>query len=324
MNTEQAKNISLPDLLKKLGHSPVKVTKGGKELWYPSPFRKELDPSFHISIGRSGFWIWNDFGDSGGTVIDFAMRYGNYTAVRDALEFLDRNSSGMAKVLHSTRNAADLFSFHQQDHREAVENFSADRQLELIEAKPITSAAILNYLSRERGIPAELAHRYLLEVRYQNLTVGKPFFGFGMVNESGGYEVRVALPNHKFKSAINARDISVIAGSQPGSDTVSLFEGMTDFLSLLVMQGKSQLPEDVIIMHSLSSHGRTVGHLQAHPYQQIKTYFDNNPAGQKGTARLKSELGQAVVSYSETFAPHVDLNDALRSMQLRRSSEIRR
>lgn len=324
MNTEQAKNISLPDLLKKLGHTPVKTMKGGRELWYASPFRKEIDPSFHASIGRSGFWIWNDFGDRGGTVVDFAMRYGDFSTVRDALDFLDRHSSGVGKGSTPKQNAPDLFSFHQQDHREAGENFSADRQLKLVEAHPITSPAILAYLSRERGIPAELSHRYLLEVKYQNLAVGKSFFGFGMVNESGGYEVRVALPNHKFKSAINARDISVIPGSQPGSSSVSLFEGMTDFLSLLVMQGKSQLPEDVIIMHSLSSHGRTVAYLQARPYQQIKTYFDNNLAGEKGTTRLKNELGAAVVSYSGTFAPHVDLNDALRSMQLRRSSEIRR
>ncbi|ODS80450.1 MAG: hypothetical protein ABS46_14240 [Cytophagaceae bacterium SCN 52-12] len=322
MNSEQAKHLNFPDLLQTLGHAPVKILKNGRELWYPSPFRNEKDPSFHISVGRLGFWIWKDFGDQGGTIIDFAMRYANVSTVREALAFLDRHANAPARTRSHDQDQTRLFSFHQQDHREAVENFSADRQLELIEAHPIQSPAILSYLTHERGISVELARRYLVEVKYRNLAVGKQFFGFGMRNESGGYEVRVALPNHKFKSAITTRDITVIPGSEPGSGTVSVFEGMTDFLSLLVLQGKHHLQEDAIIMHSLSSRGRTVEYLKEHLYNQIRTYFDNNPAGQKGTAQMQAELGPVVVSYSSVFAPHTDLNDALQSMSrkgLRRS-----
>jgi hypothetical protein len=315
MNTEQAKKLSLPDLLEKLGHTPSKVTKGGYELWYPSPFRKEKDASFHTSF-IGGKWIWNDFGDKGGTVVDFAMRYANAHSISDALAFLDQHTPGAA---WPNPKASDLFSFHQQPHREAVENFSHDRQLQLIEAKPISSSAILNYL-RNRGIPAELAHQYLVEVRYQNTAVGKPFYGFGMRNESDGFEVRVALPNNKFKSAINARDITVIPGSMSGEGSVSLFEGMTDFLSLLVIQGKSRLLGDAIIMHSLSSHSRTVDFLKYRPYREIRTYLDNNQAGEKGTNRLKEDLGAAVVSYSGSFLPYEDLNDALKSMRSRGSA----
>lgn len=314
MNTDQAKQLSLPDLLAKLGHTPSKVTKGGNELWYPSPFRKEIDASFHTSF-IGGKWIWNDFGDIGGTVVDFAMRHWNCRTISEALAHLDQLAPGAAR--QDTK--PDLFSFHQQPHREAVENFSHDRQLQLIESKPIGSKAILNYL-RDRGIPAELAHQYLVEVRYQNTAVGKAFYGFGMRNESDGFEVRVALPNNKFKSAISARDITIIRGNQPGSGQVSLFEGMTDFLSFLVMQGKDQLPGDAIIMHSLSSHPRTVAYLQKHPYAEIRTYLDNNQAGQKGTNRLKEDLGAAVLSYSGSFAPYEDLNDALRSLRARGSA----
>lgn len=50
MNSEQAKQISLPDLLEQLGHIPVKTTKAGRELWYRSPFRDEKEPSFHTSF----------------------------------------------------------------------------------------------------------------------------------------------------------------------------------------------------------------------------------------------------------------------------------
>ena len=61
MNSEQAKQISLPDLLEQLGHIPVKTAKAGRELWYRSPFRDEKEPSFHTSF-LGGKWIWNDFG----------------------------------------------------------------------------------------------------------------------------------------------------------------------------------------------------------------------------------------------------------------------
>jgi hypothetical protein len=56
MNTDQAKQLSLPELLAKLGHKPIKETKGGFELWYNSPFRKENDASFHTSF-IGGKWI---------------------------------------------------------------------------------------------------------------------------------------------------------------------------------------------------------------------------------------------------------------------------
>lgn len=316
MNTEQAKKLSLPHLLEKLGHTPSKVTKGGNELWYPSPFRKETDASFHTSF-IGGKWIWNDFGDIGGTVVDFAMRYWDCRSISEALAHLDQYAPGAAR----SDTKPDLFSFHQHPHREAVENFLPDRQLQLIETKPITSPAILNYLSRERSIPAELAKRYLVEIRYQNTGVGKSFFGFGMRNESGGHEVRVALASHKFKSAIDARDITVIPGSDPNDTSASLFEGMTDFLSLLVMQGKTALPGRAIIMHSLSSHARTVDYLRNNAAQEIRTYLDNNDAGQKGTEKLKAEFGDAVISFSQSFAPYVDLNDALRAMHARRSGQ---
>lgn len=319
MNAKQAKHLSLPDLLEKLGHTPTKVLNGGMELWYKSPFRKEEAPSLHISIGRAGFWIWKDFGDEGGTVIDFALRYAGVSTVSEALAFLDRSG------VQSTRGETiipNLFSFHQQDHREAVENFSADRKLELVEAHPIKNPVILAYLVRERGIPAALAEQYLLEVKYKNLAVGKEFFGFGMLNESSGYEVRVALAGNKFKSAINARDISVIRGSGSHQNEVSIFEGMTDFLSWLVMQGKNQLQGDALIMHSLTSHSRTVAYLRSHPYAVIKTYLDNNASGKQGTEKLKTVFGSTLVSCSEIFAPHADLNDAL--LSTRKSQHSRR
>ena len=123
MNSHQAKQIDLPDLLARLGHHPVKVRKGGRELWYTSPFREERTPSFHTSY-LGGKWIWKDFGDTGGTVIDFVMRYEGIS-FKQALAFLRKmypedslrteSREGTFQELSKAQ-----FSFQQQDHKNGL------------------------------------------------------------------------------------------------------------------------------------------------------------------------------------------------------------
>ena len=317
MNTEQAKNLSLPDLLEKLGYAPAKVKKGGAELWYKSPFRKEEEPSFHISIGRAGFWIWKDFGDEGGTVIDFAMRYAGVSTVREALVFLDRY--GVAANRHEA-STPTLFSFHQQDHREAVENILEKSHLELLSVEELKNPIIIQYLTQERGLNASLLPRYLHEVRYRNNETGKDYFAFGMKNEAGGFEIRVATNRYSFKSALPSRDITRIIGKISGTESVTVFEGMTDFLSLLTIRQVEQPSYDAIIMHSLTSYHRTTAMIRDLGYETIHTYLDNNPAGQETTQRLQEAFGARIYSCSSVFAPYVDLNDALRAMRGRQAT----
>lgn len=315
MNAEQAKKLSLPDLLSRLGCEPIKVEKGGRELWYASPFRAEKEPSFHTSF-LGGKWIWNDFGDTGGTVIDFAMRYNDFRSVKEALTWLERafQSGGIkkqsARVGEEIEKEPSLFSFQQQSGAAAPEPHDS-RQLEFITATPITNPAILAYLTQERCIPMELAKHYLQEIKYRNTVNGKEFFAFGMENASGGYEIRMASSKYTFKSALKARDITVIKGTSPERGIVNVFEGMTDFLSLLVMMNFSNLAGDSLIMHSLSSFQRAADFIRSRDYRVINTFLDNNRPGEEGTERFKAEFGDRVVPKSQMFAPYADLNDAL-------------
>lgn len=310
MNSEQAKKLSLPDLLSRLGHEPVKSVKGGRELWYASPFRTEKDPSFHTSF-LGGKWIWNDFGDIGGTVIDFVMRYQNFSRVSDALRFLERIFPGSLFDPGADRvgQGASLFSFQQQTADEP----EGGRSLEYISSGKIGNNAIYNYLERVRKIPAHIADKYLKEVRYRNLGTGKEYFAFGMENLSGGFEIRVATDEYVFKSALIARDVSLLRGSSKARAAVSVFEGMTDFLSLLVMLGTDHLAGDALVMHSLSSFGRALEVIKTKGYETVYTFLDNNRPGQEHTERFIAELGSRAYPRSLLFSPHIDLNDALRS-----------
>ena len=128
-----------------------------------------------------------------------------------------------------------------------------DRELEFLEAHEIRNQLILEYLECKRKIPANLAKQYLWEVTYRNKTLDKVFFAFGMKNESGGYEIRSASDQYIFKSALIKRDITFIKGRGENSRLVSVFEGMTDFLSLLVLSNGRELKGNTIIMHSVSS-----------------------------------------------------------------------
>ena len=231
MNSHQAKQIDFPDLLARLGYHPVKVCKGGRELWYTSPFRKEQTPSFHTSY-LGGKWIWKDFGDEGGNVLDFVMRY-EEISFKEALAYLRtiypgngsqiKGRAGTSIQLPPTR-----LSFHQQSQVQGLAT-EGERELEFLEAHEIQNPLIFQYLVCERKIPLELVRQYLWEVKYRNKAKDKDFFSFGMKNESNGYEVRSASDKHIFKSALIKRDVSIIKGRESSSQSVSIFEGMTDF-----------------------------------------------------------------------------------------------
>lgn len=313
MNISQAKQLPMPEILTRLGYSPVKVTKGGNEFWYNSPFRPEKDPSFHISIGRAGFWIWNDFGDTGGTVIDFILRHEKLTVISEALQFLDGMFQGSFLEVPTQHKAEenkepDLFSFHTQEAPAGEE----EKQLEFLSAAALTNPIILDYLKKERCIPSHTAQRYLKEIRYQNRKNGKKYFAFGMENNGGGYEIRTASNQYAFKSALNGRDITVIKGTHPAKGIVNVFEGMTDFLSFLVMMQYDQLTGDALIMHSLSSFPKAAAYIQTEGYKVVNTFLDNNPAGLAGTERFKEAFPEAFKPHNGMYAMYVDLNDALR------------
>ena len=300
MNSEQAKKLSLPDIMSRLGYEPISIKKGGGEYWYNSPFRVEKEPSFHTSF-LGGKWIWNDFGDSGGTVIDFIMRHETFFKVSEALAFLDTFYQGRGKIKPKKR-----FSFQQQP---AVQS----NALEFIEAASVKNSAIFNYLLDIRKIEKTLIGKYLLEIKYKNKNTGKEYFGFGIKNDGGGYEVRVASDDYPFKSALEGRDVTTIKGFKTGNSVVNVFEGMTDYLSLLTMLKTDNLAGDAILMHSLSSFQRTVDKIHKEGYSSINLFLDNNPSGQKFTDKFIEEFGKKVSSQSSLFLPFEDINEMLKA-----------
>lgn len=175
---------------------------------------------------------------------------------------------------------------------------------------------IFEYLET-REIPRRIAFKYFRLVQYRNRKkkgMQKPYFGFGMQNKSGGWEIRSASDSQgeKFKTALIAKDITVIKGIEAGREEINIFEGMTDFVSLLAMYNCDELKGDAIILHGLKLYSRAAAYIRENGYTRINTFLDNNKSGIETTENFIKDFGNIVSNQSPSFAPHIDLNDALR------------
>ena len=320
MNTKQAKQLDFPRLLEKMGYHPVPsgVRKGGSEIWYHSPLNhSDKTPSFHVSKGKHIAWVFKCFSTGAeGNILDFVIAHEG-GSVKTALSFLRGKFPGALFDYQEHRaeqtTLQPSFSFHQPiDQSQDLANQTGDRDLEFIQDLPLRSGTLLNYLEQRRKIPPALAQCYLRLVRYKNLKNGKTYYAIGMKNRAGGFEIRAASDTYSFKSALIARDISIIEG-RGKSEGVLVFEGMTDFLSYLAMIGEGYPSHDAIIMHSVNSYNRCKDYILQRGYRHVFTFLDNDKTGVKYTTRFLADFGKMVTSLSEQFQPHKDLNDALKN-----------
>lgn len=324
MNSKQAKQLDFPELLRKMGHHPVEggIKQGGRQLWYRSPLTaNDRTPSFHLTKGSHVAWVFKCFSTGKeGTILDFVMAHEGYPPndVSPALAFLRDKFPGALLDYRPGRaggkpKPADLFSFHQpavNPGSDASKGLAADRNLEFLEDLPLTSGSLIAYLEGQRKIPADLARKYLRLVRYKNLQSGKTFYAIGMRNRAGGFEVRAASPTYSFKSALIARDISVVRGGPP-SGFVLVYEGMMDFLSHLTMMGRDVPPCDAVVLHSVNSFRRAADHIGKEGYAHILTLLDLDEPGLKCAKQFESEFPGRAISCSQFLHPHKDVNECL-------------
>jgi hypothetical protein len=305
MNTAQAKKLDFPKLLSKLGFEPVRVVKNGIELWYNSPFRSETIPSFHTSF-LNGKWIWNDFGDTGGTVIDFAMRYQN-TDAKGALSFLDSVFKG---VNFSKPDAPTPLAQSEQ----SPNTFYLDR------IQPIK--LMKDYVENHRGIDLAIANQYLVEVVFTNTETKKQSYAVGIKNVSAGYEVR----NPYFKTCIGKKGFTFLKGKK--NDSVCVFEGFLDFPScildlleyqtdemakrlLLSVEDKGLL-SDVIILNTAMFKQPVLEFIQKQNYKFVHGFWDNDKTGMTLKLFFEEHLGtHKVISWNHLYHPHKDYNEAI-------------
>lgn len=281
MRIDQAKSIQLIDLLETLGYKPVKTTNAGNQAWYCSPLRAEKEPSFTVKISDN---CWIDFGGEGGNILDFVMQYRN-TDLRGALAFLDS--------LHIIPASATI---------RQVRKVNNDNSIIIQKVQPLQYDVLLNQLA-QKAIPADIAKLYLQEIYYLN--GGKRYFGYGMKNDRGGYEIH----NQFFKGATLKSPTTL-----KGQDTtrVTIFEGMTDFLSALLYYKQMAFQTDVIILHSRAFGKQVIKNIQeSQQYKTIFLYLDNDSSGEETTTAFINTLHPTidVKPMNAFYKEYKDVND---------------
>lgn len=293
MNIETANTIPISDVLTKVGAHPVKTK--GAEHWYYSPFRKEKTPSFHVNTEKN---VWYDFGEgTGGDVVSLVCKHLEHSDVMhspsEALRWL-RNMFATGEIIKSAPH---------------VDYSEKDRVTVLKDVRKVQHLALIHYLSG-RGIPLAIANTYLEEIRVYNKETQKQFFAAGIKNEEGGYEYR----NLYFKGCVGKKSITFIRGEIPKPPAIHIFEGFMDFLSVMTQREGKKLPDDAIILNSLSQMKEATAYIREYGYQTLYTWLDNDEAGKKATTAFaefsKTEPGLKHVPMNEEYTSYKDVNAA--------------
>ena len=247
---------------------------------YHSSLRADHNASMTVDYNKN---LWIDYGTGeGGTLIDLVMRLEKCT-LSEAIRKLEQRAMG---ILHS-------FSFHGNTPVPA----KPESGIIIEQVQPLTNSALITYL-KERKINIDTAKQHCKEIHYS--VDGKPYFAVGFQNDSNGYELR----NRYFKGC-TSKDITT---SKIGSDSCLVFEGFMDALSYLTMKGKSQFPQNTVILNSVANLAKAEKFITSH--DEVHTFLDNDEAGRKATARFKT-VCKSLSDQSGFYARHKDLNDYL-------------
>jgi hypothetical protein len=294
MDIDEIKKIQIPEIMSRLGHTPVSRSRGGTQLLYRSPFRDDRKPSFSVCTTRN---IWNDFGTGkAGDVIDFAVAMGGGCSFREAVSWLEDIMGCPATV-----NPANDWKNCPPDTLQAV--------IEDTKVEPLKHNALIKYLG-SRNIPPDIGMKYCKEVHY---TVGvRRFFGLCFMNILGGMEIRSA----SFKGCHGVKAPSVIQVSKERrTPACCVFEGFMDFLSYMTLweRGDESIVQDVpcdcIVTNSTSLVRKAIPFIDV--YQQAFCYFDNDDAGRDAFWKIWSAIGGRAYDMSGRYLGSNDLNDAL-------------
>lgn len=292
MNIKEANQKSLLEILERLN---IKQTsKKGDDIWYLSPFRNEKTPSFHIKSNQN---IWYDFGaGKGGDCVSFAAEYlksnNEECTVSDALRWIKNMTGGIRNigiVCKPTEKRDPAFTLKCKT--------------------PINSLGLTNYLDK-RGIPLNIAKRYLSEIYFENKKIDKHYYALGFKNIENGYEFRNPIQ----KGCVGLKAISFVRGSIPKPEEIHLFEGFFDFLSVITKLNGKSLNGDAIVLNSVSMIGQVYPYIKSYGYKIGYSWFDNDEAGIKTQSTL-SEIFQIEkikhIQMNSNYKNFKDVNDWL-------------
>jgi len=265
MNIEQANTISIFDYLDKINVKPHRHT--GHRAVYLSPIREEKTPSFSVNIKKN---CWFDHGlKIGGDLVGLVQKrlefQGEDSTVHDALRVIE-NIAGYLPRVTTVKTVA---------------NDPDEPALSITSIAPISHSTLVKLLA-SRGISLDVAKQHLQQAKVYNKNSQRHLFALVLENESEGYQLR----NPHIKCCVGKKDVTVIRGEDENRIAVHVFEGDTDFLSVLEYRKVKQLKDDTIILNSVTQLEKAIALIKNYTYRTVYSWMDNDLAGMRATIAL--------------------------------------
>ena len=284
---ESLKQTSIVNYLHSLGFEPV-GTSGGQLVYY-SPFTEEHTPSFFVHPGKNVFKCFN-IEEKGGDIIQLVS----------LLEKLDFKPA--LERLESFNNQPNsTFLFSCQSICATRSQTRETSTLTLLDERALFNDNLVKYVTG-RGIPLELARRYLHEVRYRN--GNREYYAVGFKTDKDSYAIR----SKAFKGWLGSSAIRTLPIA--GSTSVDVFEGFFDFLSALTYERLFRPGSTTIVLNSTTNLNQALATLEG--AQTVNCYFDNDKAGQAAITKLRA-LQLPVNDCSGLYERFNDFNEMLLS-----------
>jgi hypothetical protein len=264
----QAKSFPIVELLRQYGHEPASIK--NNTLMYLSPLRNEKTESFAVYQHSNSFF---DFGTStGGDVVKLAMLLLKISFV-EAIKVLLSQNFFFISPKH-TPTVAGTPKPHETKERPSIES-----------VKPLQGKHFENYI-KARKISFDFSQEYLKAIYYKTSPEQKKcFFGIGMMNNSGGYEIKNCQTEKYY--CIGSKDATFL---NYGFENTCIFEGMFDFLACLTYYNRP-LKANVIILHSVSNINKILEAPPVHT-KELFLLLDNDTAGDQATTKLSEHFSQ--------------------------------
>ncbi len=263
------------------------TSKSGIYFMYHSPLRDDSTPSFGVNPTKNTFYDLGNDSDKG-NIIELVMRMESISFA-EACQYLDSQD-----FMKEKENQKSHFLSLSPNPNNEIKNY------EVTAVKDLQHPALIRYVE-SRKITLHTAFSYLKEIHYKNAK-GK-FFGVGYQNDSEGYVLRSEI----MKKPINLGHTGIKTFAIPDSKSVSIFEGIFDFLSA-IEHFKSRPRCTAIILNSVTNLSKAIPQLTG--ATTIYSYLDNDEAGQNATKKMR-DAGLNVLDQSNIYKRYKDFNEYL-------------
>jgi len=290
----------LNELLQTLGHTPTATAP--TRTTYKSPWNAdEKTPSCFVFSNKE----WNgqdplrefnykdNSSGNGGNIFHFVMNYFNISFVDAKSKIIEL--TGTNPTVPPKPHSPSSFSFNHQK----------EESYQITKVQQLQNKALIDYLTKERGLVSISLTRYLSEVYYK--IKDKSYFALSFVNDAGGREVR----NKYFKACLGEKDISLITPN-PKDKRVKIFEGFMDFLSYLEINRNAPL-SNYLILNSASMQEKGLRAIEGN-FEAFELYLDNDRKGDETTQFFMNNLANSI-DKRVYYKDHKDLNEYLLNMQ---------